>query len=73
MTSLARWPARRPRQAECRHCGEPFVTTDGAKHCRREPCQDAKRRREHEAVRRPASLLDVNLLDPKWTEKYDEA
>jgi hypothetical protein len=52
MTSIHRWPVRRPHPETCRHCGETFVTADGAKYCPRPPCQDAKRRRSHPRERR---------------------
>jgi len=51
MTSIARWPMRRPHPETCRHCGETFTAT-GAKYCSRLPCEDAKRRRSHPRERR---------------------
>lgn len=51
-TGIGRWPAPRPHQETCRHCGDPFAAGPGEKYCHRPACVDAKRRLEREKQRR---------------------
>lgn len=49
---IGKWPAPRPHQETCRHCGTLFVGAPGMRYCRRDVCQAAKVRREREKQRR---------------------
>jgi hypothetical protein len=51
-TGIGKWPAPRPHQELCRHCGDPFAARPGDKYCQRDACQAAKVRRERTKQKR---------------------